>query len=150
MKKIDKNLSRIINTLKQLFPETLKAIVLYGSYAKGIAREDSDIDVIALFSELNDQCRDRLIKLISEFKTEHRLDLLYATVKDFENEKLPVYTSIKKEGKILYGTCNMKLSEVKPELKYREFFIQSRKLETGKIKMVEDIKKNSLHTMALS
>ncbi len=36
----------------------------------------------------------------------------------------------------------MELSPIEPQLKYREFFLRSKEFETGKIKMVEDIKKD--------
>ncbi len=48
-KKIIENiLSELKRELKQLYQNRLVSIILYGSYARGEAGEDSDIDVVVL------------------------------------------------------------------------------------------------------
>ena len=40
--------------LRTLFGERLREVRLFGSYARGEAHEDSDVDVLVLIDELND------------------------------------------------------------------------------------------------
>ncbi len=141
MKEIENELSELVDTLKKTFPQTLKAVILYGSWAKGSSKENSDIDLIALFSELEDQNKRKIHELVFESYTKHHWDFVCATVEDFEKEKVPLYTAIKKEGRIIFGECNMEPSPIEPQIKYREFFFRSKEFETSKIKMVEKIKK---------
>jgi predicted nucleotidyltransferase len=140
MKEIENELSKIIQIISEVFPETLKSIILYGSWAKGTAREKSDIDLLFVFSSLNDENNRRIHDLTIRIDTSHILDIVSASVEDFEKEKIPLFTAIKKEGRIVFGECNMEISNVEPKIKYREFFFRSKNFETSKIKMVEKIK----------
>lgn len=141
MEEIKNELIEIIDILKRNFLQTLKAVILYGSWAKGTAKKNSDIDLIALFSETENQNKSESQKLILNIDTKHRIDFSSTTIEDFEQEKIPLYTAIKREGVIIFGECNMEVLPIKPQLKYKEFFFKSKKFEIGKIRMVEDIKK---------
>jgi len=141
VKEIEKKISELIDNLKKTFPQTFKALILYGSWAKGTAREDSDIDVIAIFSTLDSETRKKLFEFTFNTDSNHPLDFVYATVEDFERERMPLYTAVKKECKILFGGCNMELLNIEPHIKYKEFFLRSKEFETNKIKMAEEIKK---------
>ena len=46
--------------LKEEFKNNLKCIILYGSWAKGTAREDSDVDLIAVFEKVNEETRRKV------------------------------------------------------------------------------------------
>ena len=140
MKEIENELTELIDKLKKNFPHTLKAVILYGSWAKGKAGDHSDIDVLVLFSNLDDENKRKIHEIYSKIHTSHHLDLVYAKLEDFEQEKIPLYTAIKKEGKIIFGECNMEISPLEPEIKYKEFFLRSKEFETNKIRMVEEIK----------
>jgi len=50
--KIRKLLDSITEKLRHPFRKNFKCLILYGSWAKGIAREDSDIDLLAVFKKV--------------------------------------------------------------------------------------------------
>jgi predicted nucleotidyltransferase len=141
VKEIENELKELIDGLRKNLPDVLKGVILYGSWAKGNPEKYSDIDVIALFSELDDEKIRKIREIISKIHTPRHLDFVYAKVEDFEREKIPLYTAIKKEGKIVFGECNMEISPVEPRIKYKDFFLRSKEFESHKIKMVEEIKK---------
>lgn len=134
-------LEKVVEKLKNHFPKTLRAIILYGSWAKDTATESSDIDILALFSALDKDDKRKIHELTSAIDSEYHLDIVSATLEEFEKEKIPLYTAVKKEGKIIFGECDMKIFPESPIEKYREFFHISKDFEMGKIKMVEKIKK---------
>jgi predicted nucleotidyltransferase len=47
-KDIDDILSELKEELKRLYKDRLTSVILYGSYARGVAVEDSDIDVVVV------------------------------------------------------------------------------------------------------
>lgn len=132
---------KVVEKLKNHFPETLRAVILYGSWAKDTATESSDIDILVLFSVLDKDGKRKIHELTSEIDSEYHLDVVSAIIEEFEKEKIPLYTAVKKEGNIIFGECDMKISPENPIVKYREFFNISKDFEMEKIKMVEKIKK---------
>lgn len=64
--KIEKYLKEVIGTLKQYKP---KKVILFGSYARGEARNDSDIDLLVVTShkqELEEKIGDLVIDILLE------------------------------------------------------------------------------------
>ena len=51
-KTVIKRVKKYADTVKKFFP--VKKIVLYGSYANGTHREDSDIDVAVILESVDD------------------------------------------------------------------------------------------------
>ncbi|MBP1357400.1 MAG: nucleotidyltransferase domain-containing protein, partial [Sulfolobus sp.] len=47
--------SEIVNAFLEVFGDDLVSIVLYGSYARGEERRDSDIDLIIVLNEIKDR-----------------------------------------------------------------------------------------------
>ncbi len=47
---VDDLLKQYVNNLKEIYDQHLKAVILYGSYARGDYREDSDIDIMILLN----------------------------------------------------------------------------------------------------
>jgi predicted nucleotidyltransferase len=45
-------LDAITEKLKKIFQENFKCLILYGSWAKEIARKDADIDLLAVFETI--------------------------------------------------------------------------------------------------
>lgn len=77
-----------------------KMIVLYGSYAKGTAREDSDIDIAVIFDTLGE---DFLEKSHQLFKLRRGIDSRIEPVLiELENDKSGFCEDILKTGKIIY------------------------------------------------
>ena len=84
-------------------------IILFGSYARGDNREKSDIDLLILKKGLK-QGRDLINAIYYAFLENHigiPVDLLaidYDRYFELSNEIGYVYKTIKKEGKVIYGS----------------------------------------------
>ncbi len=89
--------------LQKIYGEQLKAVILFGSYARGDAHPpDSDIDVmIVLKGEFDFWAMN---KLASEFIAELSLkyDVLISrqlsSYEDYANSKFPLYINVRREG----------------------------------------------------
>ena len=46
--RVDDLLKQYVNKIKAIYGSHLKTVILYGSYARGDYREDSDIDIMIL------------------------------------------------------------------------------------------------------
>lgn len=68
-KKIERILKEIKRYLKEKYGEKIKKVILYGSYARGDATEDSDVDVMIVISDDldNSEVLNYLIPLLSKF-----------------------------------------------------------------------------------
>lgn len=85
-------------------------IILYGSYARGEAVEDSDIDIMVLCDNNEadiDKCRFAINSIGNRLSLENDLDVSIK-VKDNQtfadwNEVVPFYHNVSTEGIILYG-----------------------------------------------
>lgn len=91
---------------RQLLGEKLSKIILYGSYARGDFRDNSDVDVMILVKNmLQDDIRDaeeRLCDMAFDIELENGVHIS-AILKDeeqFENWEaiLPFYYNVRKEG----------------------------------------------------
>lgn len=81
-------------------------IILFGSQARGDAKEDSDIDLLVLFRDV-DNPRDRAVELHQAVGDCSDLpkDLLVSTVGRFEryrNVVNTVYWAASREGRVVY------------------------------------------------
>lgn len=78
-----------------------KMIVLYGSYAKGTAHEDSDIDIAVIFDTLGE---DFLEKSHQLFKLRRGIDSRIEPVLiELNNDNSGFCEDILKTGKIIYA-----------------------------------------------
>ena len=96
------------NKTKSIMGDSLKQMILYGSYARGDYRDNSDMDIMVL-TELTD---DRIIQIEDEiFDAAYDIELEYGVPisvnikneKHFKNwvNSLPYYSNIQKEGIII-------------------------------------------------
>ncbi|MBN2544821.1 MAG: nucleotidyltransferase domain-containing protein [Spirochaetes bacterium] len=79
---------------------SVKMVILYGSYAKGIERENSDIDVAIVVDDLNDnwlKVNSKLFLISAEIDSNIEPNLI--VLKDYKSDFLQ---SIMKYGKIIY------------------------------------------------
>ncbi len=102
-----RNIKKILRELKkglaEIYGEQLKAVILFGSYARGDARPpDSDIDVlIVLKGEFNYWKTDNLsAEFVANLSLEN--DILISTKlvseKKYNESQWPLYINIRKEG----------------------------------------------------
>lgn len=88
--------------LAALYGDRLKGVYLYGSYARGDARWDSDIDVAVILTGPVDRWeeRGRTIDLISDLSLEHNRLLLplFVSAEEFRTGPYAIHRSIAREG----------------------------------------------------
>lgn len=95
-------LTDVKRSLKKIYGETLKDIILYGSYARGDFTEGSDIDLIILLRDMKEPIAERK----KYFDAIWELDLKYDTVisiiplreDEYRTRKLPLILNAKQEG----------------------------------------------------
>ena len=115
MEKIqDKDLRKMLleleEKLQRVYGNKLKAVILYGSVARGTATEESDIDIMVLVDgtaqelrtfedQLSDVSTDISIKYFKVFSI---IDISYQEYMRWVNTS-PFYRNVSKEGVILYA-----------------------------------------------
>lgn len=115
LKKLSKNeLKNLLSELKQIiiniYGESLKKIILYGSYARRDYRSESDIDVMILASGSKFELKTFFEKAVI---ATNELDIKYGifvsiidvNIKDFDEyiNYVPFYANVYKEGTKIYG-----------------------------------------------
>lgn len=104
-------LEEYIAIVKEIYGEHLNQIILYGSYARGSYKADSDIDIMIL-SDLSDEDLKKYNQILSyntyDFNLDHDIDIqpMAKNVDHFQKWILnyPFYTSVNREGVILYAS----------------------------------------------
>ena len=90
-------LERYIGEVKNLFGGSLRQVILYGSYARGDYREDSDVDVV--------------IEYQGEIREDVFFDMDIKPIVKNEGHFLkwiqnyPFYSNVKREGVVLFGAA---------------------------------------------
>lgn len=104
-------LKKYVEDVKKLYGNHLKMVILYGSYARGDFRPDSDIDIMILVG-LDEQGIKRegrrLSNITSEYDFDYGLNIM-PIVKNIDHfnkwlRAYPFYYNVKKEGVELYAT----------------------------------------------
>lgn len=98
--------------LKLIYGESLKKIVVYGSYARGDYNKDSDIDIMILL-DVSDmeikEYRHQLSYMTYDFNEEYELDIkpIAKSEEHFTKwvDNYPFYYNARKEGVNLYGAA---------------------------------------------
>ena len=105
-----KMLLELEEKLQRVYGNKLKAVILYGSVARGTATEESDIDIMVLIDgtaqelrtfedQLSDVSTDISIKYFRVFSI---IDISYQEYMRWVNTS-PFYRNVSKEGVILYA-----------------------------------------------
>ncbi|MCC6544537.1 MAG: nucleotidyltransferase domain-containing protein, partial [Nitrospirae bacterium] len=82
----------IAENLTKRFHGNLKCLILYGSWAKGTARQTSDIDLLAVFDKSDKEIRKAVADIMDTLETERSITVLSTSLEDFQKEKIPLYT----------------------------------------------------------
>lgn len=138
---ITKTIEHIQKRLIERFRDNLKCLILYGSWVKGTARKDSDIDLLVVFNNVDTETRRSLYEIERDVAEDRSITLLLASAEEFQREKIPLYTAVKKEGKIIIGAVDTTLNPEPPHMKYADYFEKSKEFETKKVEMAENILK---------
>lgn len=109
-KKINNILEEFIEGAKNILGNRMKKIILYGSYARGDYKKDSDIDIMIL-TDLNDEeiseYRDKIWEFAQNIEFDNNFDIsLSPLIKNIDKfnywlEALPFYINVQNEGVVL-------------------------------------------------
>lgn len=101
-----------IGILKEIYGSHIHQIILFGSYARGDFRQDSDIDIMILVDMTDLELKaygQQLSYMTYDFNLENDLDIkpIAKSEAHFNMwvKNYPFYSNIRKEGVILYGAA---------------------------------------------
>ena len=105
-------LGQYTEILRKIYGSHLKTVILYGSYASGDYKADSDIDIMILL-DLSDmdikQYRHELSGETFDFNMDHDLDIkpIAKSQQHFQNwvDVYPFYANVKREGIKLFDAA---------------------------------------------
>ena len=102
-------MQQYIEEVKKIYGTHICRIILYGSYARGDFRPDSDIDIIILLDMTDLDLKSysqQLSYMTYDFNMDHDLDIkpIAKSEEHFKKwcENYPFYANINKEGVVLY------------------------------------------------
>ena len=110
--KMNNLLGQYVDKIKEIYGQHLKSVILYGSYARGDYREDSDIDIMILLNitdlEIEDY-RHQLSDMTYDFNMDYDVDIK-PIAKYYEHfrywlKAYPFYANVEREGIKLYETA---------------------------------------------
>jgi predicted nucleotidyltransferase len=104
MKNKDNLLKLIKTSVSSVEPDAI--LILYGSYARGDNKEDSDVDLLVLIDKekitRSDERRIKYPLYDIEFDTGTIISPLVFSKKDWERHKItPFYENVTREGRVL-------------------------------------------------
>jgi len=109
LKEIEGLLAEIVEKYREIIGDRLVEIVLFGSYAKGSQQKYSDIDIMALVNDSDDELReyDRNLEEVNyeiTMKYEVLVSCVVISSLRFEEYRglLPFFINIEKEGIPIY------------------------------------------------
>ena len=77
----------------------VKAIILFGSYAKGTNNEDSDIDIAIITDDIKTDRFDEEINLMQlRWDIDLRIEPHIISISDYENNETPFVVEVKNTG----------------------------------------------------
>ena len=102
---VSRILSTLLSQLSQHYQERLDRVILFGSYARGEATSDSDIDVLVILEEPVDATVElqQTSQLVAELCLEHNvlISRLFLSRSRYETERSPLLKNIRREGVLL-------------------------------------------------
>lgn len=105
-------MQQYISEIKKIYGSHLQKVILYGSYARGDFRQDSDIDIMILLdiSDLELKAYGQELSYMTyDFNLDNDLEIkpIAKSEAHFRKwvENYPFYANIHKEGVILYGAA---------------------------------------------
>lgn len=97
----------LIRGLTDIFREDITMIILYGSYARNEATDESDIDIaIVIKNRMDDETRKCFVRWAAAMDIRYErvfsiVDIQESDLKKWENI-LPFYRNVREEGGILW------------------------------------------------
>lgn len=108
--KVNNIIKQFIEELTNILGESLKKVILYGSYARGDFDKNSDIDIMIL-TDLPEKEIEKIRGKVRDIACDLELEndvVISPMVKNIDkyNERIniiPFYINVKKEGIVLHG-----------------------------------------------
>lgn len=99
-------LDLLVQMLLEVYGNSIKSIVLYGSVARGTDTEESDIDVAVIIETYTKQMHDEMINRIVDLELEYNKVLSVLLIDEDKYNKwinvVPFYQNVKNEGVYLW------------------------------------------------
>lgn len=100
--KIPEVLKEFREEIENLYGKRLKSIILYGSWARGDATEESDIDVLIVLEGkvIPGKEIDRMIDVITEINLKHSvlISVYPVSEEDYSTINSPLLINVRREG----------------------------------------------------
>lgn len=105
MKNVDTIIKQLKTAIEKLYGKRLKNVILYGSWARHEATEDSDIDVLVILHGKVEPGKeiDRMINIITDLNLKYGVLLTVYPVsgKDYGMLKSPLLMNVRREGVLI-------------------------------------------------
>lgn len=112
LQSIQNYMKQYITELRKIYGSHLRQIILYGSYARGDFRQDSDIDIMILLDMTDLDLKaygQKLSYMTYDFNLDYDLNIKPIAKSETHFKKwvvnYPFYANIQKEGVVLYGAA---------------------------------------------
>ena len=104
--KVPANIRNLMKELKEgllrIYGDRMKAVYLYGSYARGDYRQGSDVDVMVLLNDYKDYWKEymRSSDYVSDVSLKYDVTVSYILIKEVQWKAAdkPVLRNIRKDG----------------------------------------------------
>jgi len=100
--RIKKLMKELKDGLAEIYGDKLKAVYLYGSYARGDYRQGSDVDVMILLKTYRDYWKEyhRSSDYVGDISLKYDLTVSYILIKEIQWQEAdkPVLRNIRREG----------------------------------------------------
>lgn len=105
-KKVPARIRKLMKELKEglqrIYGDKLKAVYLYGSYARGDYRQGSDVDVMVLLKDYRNYWKEymRSSDYVSDISLKYDVTVSYILIKELQWKEAdkPVLRNIRKDG----------------------------------------------------
>lgn len=105
-------IEQYISEIKKIYGTHLRTVILYGSYARGDYRTDSDVDIMILLDMSDLELKaysQKLSYMTYDFNLDNDLDIKPIAKSEAHFRKwivnYPLYANIHREGVVLYGAA---------------------------------------------
>ena len=105
-------IEQYVAEIKKIYGKHLRKVILYGSYARGDFRADSDVDIMVLLdmSDLDLKAYSQQLSYMTyDFKLDNDLNIKPIAKSEDHFKKwvvnYPFYANVYKEGVVLYGAA---------------------------------------------
>lgn len=103
--KVQKILKKLKAELLRIYGEQIDSIILYGSQARGDAREDSDIDVLLIlkddfnYLEMLKRSDDQVVSISLE--NDVVISRAFVSKKEYKEKQSPFLINVRREGVVV-------------------------------------------------